>query len=89
MKDIKVLFIPDVHCRNFWIKPVNEVLENNPEAKIVFLGDYLDGYSFEWDKDIDYIEVGFENFLEIIKLKEQYKDRIILLLGNHKNIFNF
>lgn len=87
MKDIKILFLPDVHCREFWIKPVYEVLKNNPEAKIVFIGDYLDGYSQEWDDDIDYVELGFEGFLEIIKLKEQYKNRIVLLLGNHKNIF--
>jgi len=86
MKDIKILFEPDVHCRDFWIKPVNETLENNPEAKIVFLGDYLDGYPHEWE-DVDYVTYGFENFLEIIKLKEQYKDRIILLLGNHDSTY--
>lgn len=83
MKDIKVLFIPDVHCRDFWKKPVYETLENNPNAIIVFLGDYLDGYPIEWDIDFDYTEHGFENFKEILNLKEKYKDRIILLLGNH------
>lgn len=83
MKDIKVLFLGDIHCREFWIKPVYEVLKNNPEAKIVFIGDYLDGYSQEWDDNVDYAELGFEGFLEIIKLKEQYKDRTVLLLGNH------
>lgn len=82
-KDIHTLIIPDVHCRNFWIKPVHEVLEKYPETKIVFLGDYLDGYSHDWDDDFDYIEHGFQNFLKIIELKEKYNDRIILLQGNH------
>ena len=83
MKDIKVLFIPDVHCRDFWKEPVKKTLEENPEAKIVFLGDYLDGYDFDFGEDVDYQTYGFENFQEIVKLKEQYKDRITLLLGNH------
>ena len=87
IKDIKILFIPDVHCRDFWKKPVSETLENNPEAIIVFVGDYLDGYPIDWGIDDDYPEIGIENFKEILKLKQQYKNRIVLLLGNHKNIF--
>ena len=87
MKDIKILFIPDVHCRDFWKKPVYETLENNPEAIIVFVGDYLDGYPIDWGIDDDYPEIGIENFKEILKLKQQYKNRIILLLGNHDGTY--
>ena len=54
MKDIKVLFIPDVHCRDFWKEPVKKTLEENPEAKIIFLGDYVDGYGYEFGEDVDY-----------------------------------
>ena len=42
-KDIQILLIPDVHGRYFWKGPVKETLENT-NAKIVFLGDYLDVY---------------------------------------------
>ena len=39
-KDIQILLIPDVHGRYFWKGPVKETLENT-NAKIVFLGDYI------------------------------------------------
>ena len=82
MKDIHTLIVPDVHCREFWKEPVKSVLAET-DAKIVFIGDYLDGYDFEWDKGFDYQTLGLNNFKEIIELKKQYPDRITLLLGNH------
>ena len=36
----KILIIPDVHGRDFWIEPVKKVI-NNKDYFIVFLGDYL------------------------------------------------
>jgi predicted phosphodiesterase len=39
----KLIIIPDVHGRKFWIETV-EKYRNNPEYHIVFLGDYLDPY---------------------------------------------
>lgn len=81
-KDIKILIVPDVHCREFWKAPVKSVLSET-DAKIVFLGDYVDGYKFEWDDNFDYKTLGVNNFKEIIELKKQYPNRITLLLGNH------
>jgi len=80
---MKYLVIPDVHCREFWKEPVNDVLENIVDCKIIFLGDYLDGYAYEWEKGTDYQRNGIDNLKTIIELKKQYSDRIILLLGNH------
>lgn len=81
-KNIKYLLIPDVHGRTFWMDPVNDVLENT-DAHIVFLGDYLDPYPFEWDYGVPYQKISIERFEEIIKLKKDHPDRITLLLGNH------
>lgn len=79
------LIIPDVHNRNFWKKPVYDTLKNNPNMKIVFLGDYLDGYSYEgFDK-----EEGIKNLEEIIKLKKENPDKITLLIGNHDCTYIF
>ena len=75
----KYLIIPDVHGRSFWKKSVYDYLENHPEVKIIFLGDYLDPYQYEGIYPDDAIPV----FEEIISLKKQYPDRIILLIGNH------
>ena len=86
-KDIHTLIIGDVHCRDFWKEPVKKTLEENPEAKIIFLGDYVDGYGYEFGEDVDYQTHGYENFLELVELKKKNKDRITLLIGNHKNIF--
>ena len=52
-KDIQILLIPDVHGRQFWKQPVMEVLENT-NAKIVFLGDYLDVYPQEFAEIYDF-----------------------------------
>lgn len=43
---VKYLIIPDVHGRTFWKKSVYDYLENHPEVKIIFLGDYLDPYQY-------------------------------------------
>ena len=89
-KDIKILVLPDIHGREFWKEPVKTVLENS-DAKIVFLGDYLDPYPWEFDSDFEldcnasteYLQTAIDNFKQIIELKKQYSDRITLLLGNH------
>ena len=79
---IKYLIIPDVHGRDFWREPVKKVLEDT-SAHIVFLGDYTDGYPNEWEHDFDYPQHTVDNFKEILNLKKQNQDRILLLIGNH------
>ena len=83
-KKIKYLIIPDVHGRWFWKEPVEQVLAET-EAPIVFLGDYLDlyPYEFDWSQDIDWNMVAVDRFKDIIELKRKYPERITLLLGNH------
>lgn len=39
-----MVIIPDVHGRDFWMKPVQE---NLGKEHILFLGDYLDPYPDE------------------------------------------
>lgn len=82
MKSIKWLIIPDIHGRDFWRDPVTQVLAET-SANIVFLGDYHDPYPHEWDYDVDCETRSVANFKEIIELKKQFPDRIILLIGNH------
>ncbi len=72
-----VLVLPDVHGRKFWKKPC-ENIENYD--KVVFLGDYFDPYDFEKISVVDCIE----NFNEILELKRNNMDKVILLIGNHK-----
>ena len=47
-KNIKLAIVPDVHARDFWREPVKEILKDT-DAHIVFLGDYVDPYPFEWE----------------------------------------
>lgn len=86
-KNIKVLIIPDVHGREFWREPVKEVLENT-DARIVFLGDYLDPYPWDFDHN-HYQQQAIDVFNEIINLKKENKGRITLLLGNHDMGYRF
>lgn len=73
---MKIIVNPDIHCRNFWEESTKNIEEVD---KIIFLGDYFDPYDFE---NLT-VETGIENFKKIIKIKEKYVNKIILLLGNH------
>jgi len=89
-QDIRYLIVPDVHGRDFWVHPVEEVLKDS-DAKIVFLGDYLDPYPQEWvDEETTLMEaavicrtVALDRFKQILDLKRNSPERISLLLGNH------
>ena len=89
-KDIKILIVGDIHGREFWKEPVKTVLENS-DAKIVFLGDYLDCYPDEFDSDFElghdastgYLQTAIDNFKQIIELKKQYYEKKKKILGNH------
>jgi predicted phosphodiesterase len=74
---MSILVIPDVHGRTFWKDAVEKHLEECD--KVIFLGDYLDEYP---DENITRKQ-SKENFKEIINLKENNRDKVILLLGNH------
>ena len=71
-----MLILPDIHGRTFWQKPVEETLG---KEHIIFLGDYIDPYSYEgispWD--------AYSRFEEIVELKKAHTDDVTLLLGNH------
>lgn len=77
---MKVLVIPDIHSRRFWKMPLEKYF--NKVDKIVFLGDYCDPYDDETTEPIEW-EQTLNNLLEIIELKKQNPDKIVLLLGNH------
>lgn len=72
---MKILIIPDVHGRDFWKDPCKDMSQWD---KVIFLGDYVDPYEFEVAPD-----AVIPNLQEIIALKEIYKDKVILLWGNH------
>lgn len=65
--------IGDIHGRNNW----KRIVEEHPNDRIVFLGDYCDPYEEMKNSDV------LSNLLDIIDLKTKRKDDIILLLGNH------
>lgn len=72
----KILIIPDVHGRTFWHK-AKEIIDE--VEKVVFLGDYLDPYP---DEDITPDNAIIE-FCKILEFKEQYMNKVVLLIGNH------
>ena len=76
---IRILVVPDVHGRTFWKEPVNKYFDQ--VDRIVFLGDYLDPYRDEGEEHTP--ESVYDNLMEIIQLKLDYKEKVILLKGNH------
>ena len=68
---MKIISIGDIHGRDYW-KKINFSLYD----KVVFVGDYLDSYYYT-DNQI------LENFFDIMQLKKDNLEKVILLLGNH------
>lgn len=73
--DNNIIIIPDIHGRTFW----KDAVRGRDEEQFVFLGDYADPYP---DEGIGR-EDAFNNFLEIVRFKEENPGRVTLLLGNH------
>ena len=90
---MNALVIPDIHCRKFWRKAIDENI--GKVDKVIFLGDYLDPYVDEIEDNPETMEV--ENFYDssnallmlndIISLKKNEPDRFILLTGNHTDSY--
>lgn len=74
---MKVLVIPDLHCREFWKDAVKDW-----DGPIVFLGDEVDPYPYEW-QDEEQMPNPVDYLLEVINFKDCNPDRVTLLLGNH------
>lgn len=73
---MKVLVIPDVHCRIFWKEAIKKADEFD---KVIFLGDYVDPYSDESVEMEDPV-IALEN---VIDTKLTLGDKCVLLLANH------
>ena len=76
---MKIVICGDVHGCDYW-KVGAEYLRNNPEAKMIFLGDYLDPYT-GWEGVTS--EEALVNFKELLEFANENEDRVILLYGNH------
>lgn len=68
---MKILTISDLHGKAVW-KDVNTTVYD----RVIFLGDYTDGYVFD-DETI------YANLSAIIQQKQQQPNKFILLIGNH------
>lgn len=62
--------IGDIHGRDVWKK-----IHPDQHEKIIFVGDFVDGYLS--DKEV------VENLRDIIDFKCRFKEKVILLIGNH------
>ena len=81
----RILVVPDVHGDSFWRKPVLKYIDQ--VDRVIFLGDYLDPYK---DKFEEYdAEAVFNNMMEIVNLKLENKEKVILLKGNHDFHYSF
>lgn len=78
-----MIIVPDIHGRSFWRKPIlRHFLSQRPiddAEKVIFLGDYLDPYPKECISMMRAMKV----LEEIIALKREHPDEVVLLLGNH------
>lgn len=73
---MKILIIPDIHGRDFWIEPCSHVDEFD---KIIFLGDYHDPYSYEVSQDTSRHRLRDK----LVPFVQQFPDKVVCLFGNH------
>lgn len=69
-----IVVIPDVHGRTFW----KDVVKKYENEDIIFLGDYVDPYTFEGITKQD----ALDNLKELMDFVKTH-DNVTLLLGNH------
>lgn len=73
---MKLLIVPDVHGRDFWIEPCSHIDDFD---KVIFLGDYHDPYTFQVSQDTSRHRLR-DNLLPFIL---EHRDKCICLYGNH------
>lgn len=76
----RILVVPDVHGETFWRDPVQRYIDQ--VDRIIFLGDYLDPYIDKFGSNYD-SEAVFNNMVDIVNLRLENKDKVVLLIGNH------
>jgi hypothetical protein len=74
MKTNEMLIVPDIHGRDFW-KPALEYA-----GEVLFLGDYVDHYPQEGFSE----ENAYEGLQRIVAFKQEFPERVTLLVGNHE-----
>lgn len=74
---MKIISLGDIHGRPYWKKI-------NPKDwdKIIFIGDYVDSFNVPTEKILS-------NLRDIVQFKKKYKDKVILLYGNHDLSYAF
>ena len=72
----KVLIIPDLHGRDFWIESCKHIDEFD---KVIFLGDYHDPYPFQVSQETSRHRLRDE----LLPFVLEHKDKCICLFGNH------
>ena len=71
-----LLIIPDIYGRLFWMSAKRKY----PELPVIFLGDYLDPYTYY---EGVFPSEARSNFNDILSFKRANMERVTLLLGNH------
>ena len=72
---MKILTVGDLHGKRVW-----ENLDTNSWDLIIFIGDYMD--AFEWQFSGDLVRKNFRNL--VYWAKNQPEGKIKFLLGNHE-----
>lgn len=79
---MKILVISDIHQKFECVVSARKKFEEGNYDKIVFLGDYFDSF------DRDMLDAQ-ETLRLILEFKNDYKERCILLLGNHDMFYMY
>ena len=69
---MKTVVIGDLHGRECW----KWIINYEKPDRVIFVGDYFDSFNIKYDDQIN-------NFLDLVKFKEDGGIDVIMLIGNH------
>lgn len=70
---MKTIILGDTHGRTLW----KDIVEKEKADRVIFIGDYFD------TRESISAEHQIENFLDIVRFKQESGIEVILLIGNH------
>ena len=73
---MRILIIPDVHGRDFWMEPCSHIDDFD---KVVFLGDYHDPYPSEVSERTSRHRLRDR----LVPFVEGHRDKVVCIYGNH------
>jgi hypothetical protein len=80
----RIIAIGDIHANAYLIPQIDAIIRNNPDASIVFTGDYVDRGAPNPNGSENGIQNNIEVLCAMALWQHEFPDRVTFLRGNHE-----